>query len=272
MARRKENEDELRAQDWLRRNGCRDIRRPCSDPPDFIVDDGCAVEVTRLNRRIVVAGCRRSVGEEQARKPLTDHIQNTISQLGPPGNEGCSWVIDCEYDFAEPLPSPKVVTRQISKALTPILKPYDETSISELDCGYFNYDKHAGEYSLLSFPHLCLDCGICLELAEFSLKPERFLLQNVSDGHGIGVTTELNASIRDRICDKSTKIQHQDKIGQYKNWWLVLVDHVCYVPIQVLSLHELALIRDQEFDFWSRIVIVGSGNSHWYYELYSTEI
>ena len=271
MPKRKENEDELWAQDWLRQQGYRDIRRPCSDPPDFVVDGVCAVEVTRLNQRIVVGDDKRSAGEEQARKPLTDCIAKAIGQLGPPGNEGCSWVIDCEYDFAEPLPTSKSVTRQISEALAPLLQPYDENVIAAMHSRHFDYDKHAGEISHLSFPHLCLDCGICLDLVEFSHEPAKFMLQNVSDGHGIGVAEELKTSIRHWICKKSKSVRDQDRIGDYDYWWLVLVDHVCHAPIQILSQHELSYIRDHQFDFWSRIVIVSSRNLAWCYELHSTE-
>ena len=271
MAKRKDNEDELWAQDWLRQQGYRDIRRPCSDPPDFVVDGKYAVEVTRLNQRIVVGDEEYSRGEEEARKPLTDCIAKVIGQLGPPGNEGRSWVIDCEYDFAEPLPTPKSVTRQVSEALAPLLKPYDDTVISGMHSRYLDYGKHAGEISYLSFPHLCLDCGICLELVEFSHEPARFMLQNVSDGRGMGVAEELKTSIRNRICDKSKRVRDQERIGEFDCWWLILVDHVCHAPIQILSQHELSYVRDHQFDFWSRIVIVSSRNLSWCYELHSTE-
>ena len=267
MAKRKENKDELCAQDWLRQQGYRDIQRPCSDPPDFVVDGDCAVEVTRLNQRIIVGNDGQSVGEEEAREPLTGHIEKIIGQLGAPGNEGCSWLINCEYDFSERLPTPKNVTRQISEALTPLLRPYDETVISGVHSKYFNYDKHAGETTHLGFPHLCLDCGICLELAEFSHKPAKFILENVSDGYGIGVAEELKASIQNRILDKTTKILKQDKVAEYRSWWLVLVDHVCHVPMTFLSEDELSFVREQRFDFWSRVVILSSRNPSWHYEL-----
>ena len=271
MAKRKENEDELRAQDWLRQQGHQDIRRPCNDPPDFVVDGVCAVEVTRLNQRIVIGDDTRSVGEEEARKPLTDCIERVIGQLGPPGNEGCSWVIDCEYDFAEPLPTRRRVTRQISEALAPLLKPYDWTVISGMHSKYFDHGKHGGEIPHLGFPHLCMECGICLELAEFSHAPARFILQNVSDGEGIFVAGELSRGIQHRIGDKSRSLRMQNKIGEYESWWLILVDHVCHAPMQILSRDELANVRSQRFEFWSRIVIVSSRGPHWHYELHGPE-
>ena len=269
MAKRKENEDELCAEVWLRQQGCRDIRRPRNDPPDFVVDGVYAVEVTRLNQRIVVGNGGISRGEEEARIPLTGCIEKAIGKLGPPGNEGFSWVINCEYDFSEPLPTPKLVTRQISEALAPLLQPYDESVVSGIHLKYFNHDKHAGEISYLSFPHLCLDCGICLELGEFSHSPATFLLQNVSEGHGIGVAWELKTSIQHRVLEKSTIVRNQDRVGQYRSWRLILVGHVCHVPMTFLSEVELSLVRDQHFDFWSRVTIISSRNPSWHYELLS---
>ena len=130
MTKRLENDDELCAQNWLRQQGYRDIQRPCSDPPDFVIDEDCAVEVTRLNQRITVGDDKHSIGEEQARRPLEDHIEKVFDALGPPGNDGRSWVVDCEYDFSESLPNRKIVTAEILMVLAPLLKPYDDSTIS----------------------------------------------------------------------------------------------------------------------------------------------
>ena len=250
MVKRKENEDELCAQDWLRQQGYRDIRRPRNDPPDFVVDGVYAVEVTRLNQRIVIGDDGRSVGEEEARKPLTDQIAKTIEQLGPPGNEGRSWVIDCEYDFSVPLPNRKIVSAQMSDVLAPLLRPYDDNVVAGMHSRHFDFDKHAGEISWMRFPHLCLECGICLELGEFSHAPAKFFLQNVSDGKGMGVAEELGKGIRNRIRAKSKTIRNQERIEVYGSWWLILVDHVLLMPMQMLAQHELSFVRDQDFDFW----------------------
>ena len=267
MMKREENEDERFAKAWLIRQGYRDIRRPCSDPPDFVIDSDYAVEVTRLNQRIPVGDDKHSRGEEEARKPLRDHLEEILGELGPPGNEGRSWGIDCEYDFTDPLPSRKIVTAQISEALAPLLKPYDDSVISGMHSRHLDYSKHAGEISYLEFPHLCLGCGICLELGESSHYPAKFFLQNVSDGKGIGIAEELKKGIRNRIRDKSETIRSQNKAEAYKDWWLVLVDHVCHVPMRILSEQELSFVRDQPFDFWSRIVVISSKSLDWHYDL-----
>lgn len=269
MTQKRENDDELLVQNWLRAQGHEDIRRPCSDPPDFVVGGTLAVEVTRLSQRTFVGTDKRSKGEEEARQPLTDQITKTIEQLGPPGNEGRSWLIDCEYDFSVPLPTRKEVSAQISDALTPLLKSYDHDVVDGMLSRHFDVGKHAGEIPWLRFPHLCLECGICLELEEFSHDPAGFFLQNVSDGEGIAVAEELVKGIRDRVRVKSENIRNQNRIGAYVNWWLVLVDHICLIPMQVLSEHELSFVRDLEFDFWDRVVVVSSKNVNWHYDLRS---
>ena len=267
MTNKRKNDDELLAQNWLRAQGHEDIRWLCSDPPDFVVGGTLAVEVTRLSQRMTVGTDNRSKGEEEARKPLTDQIAKTIEQLGPPGNEGRSWVIDCEYDFSVPLPNRKIVTAQISAALELLFKPYDDNVVAGMHSRYFDVDKHAGESYLMGFPHLCLECGICLDLGEFSHDPAKFFLQNVSDGEGIGVAEELVKGIRDRVRVKSEIIRKQNRIGAYESWWLILVDHICLVPMPILSEHELSFVQDQDFNFWDRVVMVNSKNVDWHYDL-----
>ena len=143
-----ENEDELRSENWLRQQGYRDIRRPCSDPPDFVIDGNCAVEVTRLNQRIKVGDDMRTKGEEEERIALTDQLNKILRNLGRPGNEGRSWEIDCEYDFSQPRPKSKIVTRQMKEALAPLLRPYDDSVICSMHSRHFDKSKHAGEISL----------------------------------------------------------------------------------------------------------------------------
>ena len=265
MTKRKENDDEFRAQNWLRQQGYKDIRRPHSDPPDFVVDSKYAVEVTRLNQRIMVVG--NDKGEEEVQEPLRDQIENILRELGPPGNKGRSWLIDCEYDFTQPRPKTKVAKQQIFKALSPLSKPYDDRVIFNMCSKHMGYREPTGKGSDWNSLRLSLECGIHLELLEFAHDPARFFLNNVSDGEGIWVAGELKKSIRNRIHDKSEKIRKQNRIEKYANWWLILVDHVYYMPMRNLSDHELSSIREQDFDFWSRVVIVSSENQSWHYDL-----
>ncbi len=268
MSRQRQNDDEVIAQKWLKAQGYGDIRKQCNNPPDFVVDGKLAVEVTRLNQRINGGSDNHSKGEEEVRIPLTDQIKKTIEQLGSPGNEGRSWNIDCEYDFSVRLPNRRTVKTQISDALEPLLKPYDDSVIKGMWARHFDSSRHA-EQSLdeIGYPHLCLECGICLDLTEVPHSPEKFFVSNVSDGKGIIVADEMKISAQNIIREKSKKIREQKKIGAYESWWLILVDHVCLAPMQMLSEHELSFVRDQDFDFWDRVVMVSSQNVNWYYDL-----
>ena len=267
MAGQAENPDERLAREWLAREGYDDVERLTDDPPDFVVNGDCGVEVTRLSQRIVVGAAMCSKAEEQARKPLTDQIAKVIEQLGPPGNEGRSWAIDCEYDFSTPLPDRRTVAVQVSEALAPLLKPHDIRVVADMHSEHLDFGNHAGETSYLRIPNLCLACGIRLELTEFAHQPASFLLNDVSSGEGIGLTAELANGIRNGIRAKSRKIRHRDRLRNYGTWWLVLVDHIGIRPMHVLSEHELSAVRNQDFDFWDRVVVVSSNNAKWHCDL-----
>lgn len=267
MGRRQENKDETRAQEWLKHQGFVNVQRPRSDLPDIVIDGDYAVEVTRLNQRILVGSDKNSKGKEQAWIPLRDQIEKILGGLGPPGNEGRSWFVDCEYDFSKPLPRPKTIAAQVSEVLAPLRHPYDDRVISDMQSRYFDCEKHSGEIAYLEFPHLCLDCGICLELSEFSYHPAKFLLQNVSDGKGILLAEELALSIRNRIHAKLASMRNRNVTWEYKHWWLILVDHVCHAPMQMLSQCELSYIRNQDYDFWTRIVIISSRAPGWHFDV-----
>ena len=264
---RRENNDERLAQRWLEHQGHEDIRRPRSDPPDFVVDGAVAVEVTRLSQLVDVGDDKRSVSEEERRKPLTALLKKLLNGLGTPGNEGRSWDVTCEYDLSEPLPPRKIVEAQVRDALAPLTKPYDDGTVAAMHLRHLDRHKHADEVAHLEFPHLCLACGICLEPAEFSHSPARFKVLNVSDGKGIGPAAELTRSVRDRISAKSETIRRQGRVGTYSTWWLVLVDRVALLPMHILSEHELASVRNQEFDFWDRVAVISSTNLDWHYDL-----
>ena len=255
---KQENDDERLARKWLACQGYTDIQRPSDDPPDYVVDDKYAVEVRRLNQLVEYNG--EIVGEEQPRISLRDTIEKVLAKLVPHG-EGQSWIVDCEYDSSKSLPKKKVVTRHILKALQPLTQPYDTNVIIEqFRSEYLDYDKHADELDYLFDLHLCLPCGICLELGEVSTKPARFLIQNISDGKGVGVLPETIRSIRSSIEEKSRKIKH--RANNYDQWWLLLVDHIFYVG----GVEDLqAEIRVETP--WSRIIIVNRRVPNLWYEL-----
>ena len=107
-----EKDEEILARKWLESQGYTDIKRPCSDPPDYVVNSEYAVEVRRLNQRIEIDG--RFKGEEQSRIALRDTIEKVLEEFGPP-NEGQVWIVDCEYDFSKPLPEKRITKREIGR-------------------------------------------------------------------------------------------------------------------------------------------------------------
>ena len=228
-----EKDEEILARKWLESQGYTDIKRPCSDPPDYVVNSEYAVEVRRLNQRIEIDG--RFKGEEQSRIALRDTIEKVLEEFGPP-NEGQVWIVDCEYDFSKPLPEKRITKREIGKALQPLSRPCGDDVIEQLRSEYMDYDKHAHELKYLNYPHLCLPCGICLELAAINPLEStelNFLLQNVSGREGILVAHKLIESIQHYVTEKSLKVRKSktNKIDDYKEWWLGLIDHICHVPI-----------------------------------------
>ncbi|MCY3628039.1 MAG: hypothetical protein OXG88_10420 [Gammaproteobacteria bacterium] len=266
MSGQKENPDELWARKWLIHQGynVHDIRRPFDDPPDYIVENCIAVEVTRLNQRY-----NNIKGVESVEFPLEDCLKDSINILGPPGNEGCSWVIDVEYDPDNPPTRfKKVVKPKIIEALKPLTEAYDEKVKSTL-CSKYSDDSH----STTSYDHdLCLylECGIWLQLVEIQHKPERFILQGISDSQGILLVDEMSKRIDEIIHDKSERVKKRNNMEEYREWWLVLVDHICRIPN--LQRHELDQIRNKKYDFWNRVVLINSGEPHWHLDLFSNSI
>ena len=262
-----EKDDEGLARKWLESQGYTDITRPCSDPPDYVVNSAYAVEVRRLNQRIEVDG--RTEGEENSRKSLHRTIGRTLVEIDPPANDQ-NWVVDCKYDFSRPLPRVQVVKEQICEALRPLTQPYNTDVINQLRSKHLNHDKHRDELDLLSYLHLCLLCGICLELEPFDAhKPAKFLLPDVSGWEGIFVAHELINSIQHSVAEKSLKVRKTNRINDYEDWWLVLIDHICHAPISILRESELKTLwaSIQDRGCWSRIVIISSKNVNWFYEL-----
>ena len=108
-----EKDDESLARKWLESQGYTDIKRPCSDPPDYVVNSKYAVEIRRLNRRIEIGG--QFEGEEQSRIALRGTIEKVLEEFGPP-SEGQVWIVDCEYDFSKLLPEKRITKGEIRKS------------------------------------------------------------------------------------------------------------------------------------------------------------
>ena len=260
MTDTQQNDDELYVKEWLLSQGYADIERQCDDPPDYVVDKKYAVEVRRLNQMVEINS--EIIGEEHSRISLRENIENVLAELVP-CCQGPSWVVDCEYRSSEPLPRKKYVRRDLLKALRPLTQPYSAKEIVEqLESSYLDPNQHGDELQLglLGEVHLCLPCGIHVELSRLNTKPSRFLLQNVSDGEGIVVLAETINSIRHIVKEKTRKIEHRAK--NYVHWWLILVDHIFYVGSWEDLRDEIRVERP-----WSRIIILNRYDSDRWNEL-----
>ena len=264
----RENCDELIGRKWLESHYTA-VRRVCDDPPDYVADDRFALEVRRLTLGVRVEGTTR--GEEDCRIPLQDSIERTLARIGKPANDR-TWVIDYEYDFSKSLPRTRVVQREISNALQPLTAPHNDGDLKRLRLAHPIDCRHRHEMDLLSHLHLPMKCGICLDLEEVVADREaRFVLGNVSDGHGILVLSELEKGMTYSINKKDKSIAH--RVDRFPEWWLLLVDHIGLISNSGLTEYELNHLRARvrvEYP-WSRIIIVSRLQPDSWYELQRNE-
>ena len=230
--------DELRAKRWLELQGHSDIRRPSDDPPDYVVEERYAVEVRRLNRP-----------EEDCEIALRDTVQEALAVFGPPTG-GQAVYVDCDYPFLPPLPVKKVVKREVREAIKSAKLPED----SGLDL------------------EIRLKCGIRLLLGHpvpSELANAKFMVNDVSVATPCTgwVLSELRKHIPRCIEEKSRKVRGKDRVDDYREWWLLLVDYIEYVS--GLTEPELESLKQdiQCRDFWKRIVIISPKDPKWFYEL-----
>ena len=250
------NCDEILARKWLESQGhC--VRRPCQDPPDFVADGTLGVEVRRLNCQV------KGQGEEEFEQPLGRLIKATIKGMTPKRG---TWIVYGEFPYAEGLPDAKEAKKGIQQAVLPLTERVDGEVLDELRSRYLNRCEHSHELDLLEELHLCLPCGIHLDLVEVESSSPGFKLGNISQGKGILLEAGLKKSMEFAIEVKTTKIKDRE---QDYEWWLVLVDHIGVVPGSGLSGTELAdLCRGVRVTApWSRVVIVSRRTPEWWYEL-----
>ena len=227
------NFDENRARQWLESQGYIDIRRPSDDPPDYVVDGCVAAEVRRL-----------SYPEGQLTIPLENAVKKVLAKLGPP-TDGKTIFLSCRYPFSPPLPEPKIVAAEIRDAL-------------ESD-------------NWLEGAYLPLACGIRIHTHPPIPSPpkcNKFELNGAYVGPPrLGSMGDLIEDIPRCIEEKSRKVRNKNRVHDYPSWWLLLIDHIHYVP--TLNGDQLTKLREQiqARDFWTRIIVISPENPKWSYEL-----
>ena len=243
MSTMQTNEDEQRVQKWLQNQGFSKISRSSDDPPDFIVEEIHAVEVTRLESLY-----------DKWEAPISRHIEEALQQLGPPSQHAGVVFVDCDFtnmpSFCPPFPlsERKKMIAELKQALQDFLSQGKVMLPAKrrLTNGVLVTMSPTGQGGQLQF-----------ELNAPDL-PESL------DGFFIPA---LEKDIRRCICKKSERVRNKNREGCYKEWWLVLVDHV--TGTANIPHSDLQQIRQsiQCRDFWSRIIVIGAESQDYFYEL-----
>ena len=158
-----------------------------------------------------------------------------LEELNPAAT-GPLWQVDIECDFSSVVLSPENrddTEEQFREALLPYTNTESE-AVPDNRRAHFDLDKHYGETDLLSEHHLCLPCGLCLELNKIHSEGRSgFLMGGVSHMEGSGILCELIKAVKYALEDKTDKIKKRR--DDFAEWWLLLVDYISYIPVSVLS-------------------------------------
>ena len=246
-----ENQDERFARNWLISlvGHPQFVTRPSDDPPDYVMEEDIAVEVTRL-----------SEGDEQSLYSLEGVLSDTLSGIGHPGN-GISLCVFWVYEPLRFLPKKRDMRQQIRRALIPYTKAYTMPAGLE---------------------DLRLPCGLSLRLAHIQPTegPATFRYGGFSGMTGTHVRGKFLKGFKCAVNQKSRAVK--DRRSQYETWWLVLVDRVFTSESFTLNatnegkrlLHDLKWIAkrladgDRESWPWSRIVVLAPSDACRAHQIY----
>lgn len=240
------NRDEKRAERWLKDMGF--AVEPGADPPDFVVDQRCAVEVTRLQ---TIEDTETRTKREGLRRTL----DRVLSKFGP-SVDGGGYVVDCEVRLVPPA---RTVEKEVRGALS-----------DWLDGRRQSHDGQPfGNLAVPAEDTIALASGIQLRVAgPFGSLQTRFRLANVDSGMGHFPIQDYLAAVPERVEEKRKKVM--DRWDLYVEWWLVLLDHVGYVPLagreQRGAMESITCGAP-----WSRILVVSVTEPHRHCELWRTD-
>jgi len=263
------NSDELFAEKWLQSRNYKKIKQICvaNQPPDFTVGDNIAIEVRRLNKQIKLNG--ETQGEENQRIPFHQSIKRALDAVMLP-EKNRAWMVSWEYDFTKKWPRSKVIQHEILKIIPPLIQQYETSrAFNALQTSYFDKEKHRHELDYLTYPHICLPCGICLGIKEYNaIDDSGFYLGEQPEDEGVAPAAELIQSLQPYINEKATTVKRSGRLNDYGEWWLVFVDHICRVPINILSDAEIDAVQNSITcrHFWARILLIGRMEPSWWIE------
>lgn len=259
--------DERVVEQWLYSQNYIGITRSINDPPDYVIEDNIAIEVRRLTKQVNFKG--QTLSEENQRIPLYRSIERALREIELPQHSR-AWAVSWEYDFNKTWPKPRVIQQEIQDIVTPLIQQFKTPeAFNTLHTDYFDAERHSYELEYLTFPHICLPCGICLGIREYhATNDSGFYLQEWPEAEGSFPAAELIQSLQPAIDAKSINIKKQCRLEDFVEWWLIFTDHICLVPIAILSDNEIEAVQNSITNryFWSRILLIGRTGQDWWFE------
>ena len=197
------------AENWLRDQGFADIRSVCdtnSQPPDFVIDERIAVEVTRLTDDFKTL--------EERRQGVFNTINEVLGEFET-SSIGNRTYVRCELiggigEWKEG-PEKKTIEKQVRRAAEEYMTESEEAleqrgrllrCVKELDCGM---------------------------RIEFSPSKGKFHLEDVSPtdrSHIVNPIEEINRCVRGK---RDAINKKEGRLDEYSEWWLVLTDDKAHV-------------------------------------------
>lgn len=206
-------------------------------PPDFLVNNRIAVEVTRLNQNLSNSN-GQSRGLEEESIPLIQKVQ-ALLQKHETGPEKQSWLVSIR--FKRPIDD----WRKLSIGINECLNVVKQKNLKELSI--FDITSN---FQLKVTPHINID--------------HQFHLAIVTDLDLSGfILSKIEENLKYIITKKTTKIsKYQEK---YEEWWLILPDYIGYG----LKDFEYQKLRESfnEITPWKKVILVNPLNPQSYFEL-----
>jgi hypothetical protein len=219
------------AKEYLERQGLGPVQfEPDGNcPPDFLLSDGTAVEVRRLNQHFDHVGESRALEADDF--PLLNGMRSLLAEWPA---KGCSWWID--YHFHRPVP----MWRELRPIVRRILATVDG----------------AGE---APSERIAVAKNFSMKFINATAPLQsRFVLAGYADfDRGGWLMYELERNIRRCVEEKTRKIApFRDR---YQRWWLVLLDQIGYAgtAIEADLFTEKVLV---EMTVWERVILLDPAN------------
>jgi len=192
------------ARDFLEHLGHQDpVYEPDGNvPPDFLLADGTAVEVRRLNQ-IHIDEHGNTQGLETADAAIWRTIGTLLDAFQTSHKVDSTYGVF--YEFGRPIPPKRVIERELRAELENFLNGNRDTSVRR-----------------------SLPCGVKIRLFDWGMwKGTPFRLAgNLDRQRGGWIVEKLAIAIRHALVEKTYKISAFK--ANYARWWLVLIDQVIW--------------------------------------------